>query len=58
MEGARVKLGGSPDPMCTCGHPPEQHYERRGLCEADVYRAELNRSFGCFCPQFDLDYDR
>jgi len=52
------RIGSSPPTVCTCGHPPSDHYLERGLCEADVYRPELGRSFGCFCPQLDLDEDR
>jgi hypothetical protein len=52
------RLGASPPSVCICGHAPEDHYQERGLCEGDVYRAELGRSFGCFCPQFEVDADR
>lgn len=51
-------LGSSPPTVCACGHSPDDHYEQRGLCEADVYRPELGRSFGCFCFMFEADTDR
>lgn len=53
-----IRLGSSPPTVCTCGHPPSDHYLERGLCEADVYRPELGRAFGCFCFQLCIDEDR
>jgi hypothetical protein len=53
-----TRLGASPPPVCHCGHPPAEHYEQRGRCEADVERPELGRAFGCFCPQFDVEADQ
>ena len=53
-----IRLGASPPTVCTCGHPPADHYLERGLCEADVYRPELGRAFGCLCFQLCIDEDR
>ena len=39
--------------ICDCGHYRDQHYRDVGTCLADVWRAELGRHFGCFCPQWD-----
>lgn len=36
--------------LCDCGHPDTDHHHNVGHCQADVYRAELGRAFGCFCP--------
>lgn len=42
---------------CHCGHHIDDHYRNTGRCQADTYRPELGRSFGCFCPQFEADGD-
>ena len=42
---------------CDCGHDRSEHYRDVGRCLADVWREELGRAFGCFCPQFDLADD-
>ena len=51
-----MTLGASPPPVCVCGHSVAEH--GNGYCDADTYRAEIGRSFGCFCPAFFVDADR
>ncbi len=53
-----TRLGGSPPAVCHCGHPAADHHMTYGRCDADVDRPEVGRTFGCFCPHFDLDGDR
>lgn len=51
-----MTLGASPPLVCICGHSVAEH--GNGYCDADTYRAEIGRSFGCFCPAFFVDADR
>ncbi len=51
-------LGSPPPPICTCGHPPEDHRGGDGWCTA-VEPSEMD-GWGrvCDCPLFELDADR
>lgn len=51
-----MTLGASPPSVCVCGHTPADH--SNGYCDAETYRPEVGRAFGCFCFAFALDADR
>ena len=53
-----MTFSATPPPVCLCGHTPADHDDDDGRCQADTYRAEVGRSFICFCPLLVLDGDR